>query len=159
MPATEIIPNLWLSDIVSALDTEFITSHKISVIVNCTVKYRFIDPTDIPYEVITIRAPVRDRGTQEDMDDMLRCMNDVIPAIYEHLQDRRCVLVHCYAGRHRSVCIVLGFIIRYAKIELDQAIRLLQSKWPYVGLNFLHSLSAYQASVAYPSNVASQMDV
>jgi len=156
MPASEIIPNLWISDVVSALDADFIVSHKISVIVNCTVKYGFVDATTIPYQLIPIRVPVRDRGTQEDMDTMLGYMNKVIPTIYSHLNDRRCVLVHCYAGQHRSVCIILGFIIRYAKIDLPVAIELLRSKWPYVGLNFLHSLSMYQASISYPSNVENQ---
>jgi protein-tyrosine phosphatase len=138
MIATEIIPNLWLGDIRSALDLDFLERYRISVIVNCTTKYPFPD-----YKSTQIRVAVRDRGIEQDMDDMYTCMQEVIPIIHQMLERGERLLIHCYAGRHRSVCLVLGFLIRYAQMPLQEAIDAVQSKWRRVGLNFSRTLCRY----------------
>ena len=142
--AAEIIPNLWIGDINSANDTKFLCENNVTVIINCTVKYGWCK---LPYPVTRIRVPINDRGIQEDFDMMYTYMNKVIPVIYLYLSAGRTVLIHCYAGRHRSVCIVLGFIMKYAEMDLQEAIDALQNKWPRVGMNFLHSLSKYSVNL------------
>jgi protein-tyrosine phosphatase len=138
MGATEIIPNLWLGDIRSALNNDFLTNNHIDVIINCTVKYPF---TDLP--VTKIRVSVRDRGIQEDFDDMYLYLEKVVPLIFKLLNEDRRVLIHCYAGRHRSACLVLGFLIKYGHLTLQESIDTVRSKWPRIGLNFASSISRY----------------
>jgi protein-tyrosine phosphatase len=138
MIATEIIPNLWIGDIRSALDPEFLKKFQITVIINCTTKYPF--PS---HNSTQIRVPVRDRGTDEDTERMYDYLCTVVPTIYDLLSKGERILIHCYAGCHRSVCLVLGFLIRYAGMTLQQAIDTLQSKWSRVGLHFSRSLCRY----------------
>ena len=138
MFATEIIPNLWIGDIRSALDLDFLKSRRISVIINCTTKYPFSN-----YNSTQIRVAVRDRGKPEDIDNMHKYLCDVVPVIYDLLSKGERILIHCYAGCHRSVCLVLGFLIRYANMSLQQAIDTMQSKWTRVGLHFSQSLCRY----------------
>lgn len=149
MIATEVIPNLWIGDIRSALDLGFLESRKISVIVNCTVKYEFPK-----YNCTQIRISVRDRGVQQDFDIMYNYLIKVVPMIHKYINTGERVLVHCYAGCHRSVAIILGFLIKYTNMTPQQAIDTLQSKWPKIGLNFLQSICAYTTLIretTYPS--------
>lgn len=139
MMSIEIIPNLWIGDIRSTMNLDFLKGARISVIINCTTKYPF--PTD--HKAIQIRVPVRDRGIDEDIDNMYYYLCTIVPTIYELLSKGERLLIHCYAGCHRSVCLVLGFLIRYADMTLQQAIETLQSKWTRVGLHFSRSLCRY----------------
>jgi len=139
MIAIEVIPNLWIGDIRSALDRSFLRKYKITAIINCTTKYPFPD-----HESIKIRVPVRDRGLDEDIDMMYTCLLDIVPTMYDLLSKGERILVHCYAGCHRSVCLVLAFIIKYADMSLREAISLLRMKWPRVGLHFSRSLCRYE---------------
>lgn len=143
MIATEIIPNLWIGDIRSALDLTFLKQHKITVIINCTTKYPFPN-----HNSTQIRVAVRDRGIQEDIDTMYNYLHKIVPVIHKLLQKGERILIHCYAGCHRSVSLVLGFLIRYANMTLQQAIDTLQSKWARVGLHFSQSLCRYALNVS-----------
>lgn len=138
MFATEIIPNLWIGDIRSALDVSFLKRCKITVIINCTTKHPFPN-----HNSTQIRVAIRDRGVQEDIDLMYKYLHSIVPTIYNLLSDGERVLIHCYAGCHRSVSLVLGFLIRYGNMSLQEAIDTLQSKWNRIGLHFSPSLCKY----------------
>lgn len=146
MIATEIIPNLWVGDIRSALDVDFLSSHRITTIINCTTKYPFPD-----YNSNQIRVSVRDRGIPEDTDAMYEYLCKTVPIIYALLHKGERILVHCYAGRHRSVTLVTAFLMRYARMTMKEAIETMQSKWPRVGLHFAASLCKYQTHLTSSS--------
>jgi protein-tyrosine phosphatase len=67
----------------------------------------------------------------------------MVPFIHKLLLSGERVLIHCYAGCHRSVCLVLGYIMCYTQFSLQESIDVLQNKWNRVGLNFLQSLVNY----------------
>lgn len=145
MIATEIIPNLWIGDIRSALDLDFLERSRISVIINCTTKYPFPE-----WNSTQIRLSIRDRGIKEDIDCMYTYLVKTVPIIYKLLSKGERILIHCYAGCHRSVTLVLGFLIRYADMNVQEAIDTLQSKWGRVGLNFSQSLCRYYLLIPDP---------
>jgi len=141
----EIIPNLWIGNIRHAQNLEFLAKHKITTIINCTTKYPF--PSSHSLNIKKIRLPVRDRGVEQDFDVMLQCLHQIVPVIFQYLEQGERILIHCYAGCHRSVTVVLAFLVKYADMQLQEAIDTLQSKWPNVGLNFLKSLTDYCISI------------
>lgn len=140
MVAVEVLPNLWLGDIRSALDPDFIIHNRITTVINCTVKYPFIDTVQ---NLKKIRVSARDRGNQEDSNVMYEYLKQMVPVIHTLLIGGHRILVHCYAGCHRSVCVVIGYLMCYGKMTMQASIDTLQSKWPRLGLNFLTSLSRY----------------
>lgn len=151
MPAIEVLPNMWLGDIRSALDLEFLTSHRITTIINCTVKYPFpvlSSGSGSSTELQCYRVAVRDRGIEEDFEMMYKYLLQVVPLIQSLLLDNQRVLIHCYAGCHRSVCLVLGYLMHYGEFTLQESINVLQSKWDRVGLNFLQSLVRYSLQLS-----------
>lgn len=139
MFAVEIIPNLWIGDIRSIQDEPFLYKTKFTVIVNCTTKYNFPN-----INAKLIRIPVRDRGIQIDIDNMYEYLIKVVPEIYELLNNGERILIHCYAGRHRSVALVSGFLMKYGNLSLQEVQDTLQSKWKRIGFNFNSSLEKYE---------------
>ena len=139
MFAVEIIPNLWIGDIRSIQNQSFLHKTKFTVIINCTTKYNFPD-----INANLIRIPVRDRGIQEDIDNMYEHLIKKVPVIYELLKNGERILIHCYAGRHRSVALVSGFLMKYGNLSLQEVQDTLQSKWKRIGFNFKLSLEKYE---------------
>lgn len=139
MFTVEIIPNLWIGDIRSVQDESFLHKTKFTVIVNCTTKYNFPD-----INAKLIRIPVRDRGIQIDIDNMYEYLIKVVPEIYKLLNNGERILIHCYAGRHRSVALVSGFLMKYGNLSLQEVQDTLQSKWRRIGFNFKSSLEKYE---------------
>ena len=140
MIAVEIIPNLWIGDIRSIQDPLFLSKTRFTVIINCTTKYNFPD-----IKTINIRVPVRDRGINEDFDMMYEYLVKTVPKIYDLLESGERILIHCYAGRHRSVALVSAFLMKYGKLTLEEVINTLQSKWKRIGFNFKSSLERYES--------------
>ena len=80
MSAVEVLPNLWLGDIRSALDVSFLSSHKIMVVINCTVRYPFSN-----YPMKRYRVAVRDRGIELDFNRMYTYLERIVPFIHKSL--------------------------------------------------------------------------
>ena len=139
MRSVEVIPNLWLGDLSCALNAKFLCVHGIDTVINCTVRYPFCDS----YDLLCYRVPVRDRGLECDFIAMCGYLCSVLPLINDLLSVGHRILIHCYAGSHRSVCIVLCYLMRYGELSLQESIDTLQSKWLYLGLNFVTSLVRY----------------
>jgi dual specificity phosphatase 12 len=138
----EIIPGLWLGDLRTALDVEFLANNRIGCVINCTDSCPFAD-----YSALSIRIPLRDNGKESEMQRMYEIMDRVVTMIYKLLPQHR-VLVHCYAGRQRSVAVILGFIMKYAQYNLQESIDVLRSKKPDIGINFSPALSQYYMDLA-----------
>jgi protein-tyrosine phosphatase len=150
MFAIEMIPNLWIGDIRSIQDLTFLDKTKFTVIMNCTTKYDFPN-----FKARHIRIPVRDRGIKQDFDMMYSYLIQSVPEIYNLLESGERILIHCYAGRHRSVALVSGFLMKYGNLTLKEVIDTVQSKWKRIGFNFKSSLERYEMylhnnSSAYP---------
>ena len=139
MFAVEIIPNLWIGDIRSIQNQSFLHKTKFTVIINCTTKYSFPD-----INANFIRIPVRDRGIQEDIDNMYEYLIKKVPEVHKLLNNGERILIHCYAGRHRSVALLSGFLMKYGNLSLQEVEYTLQSKWKRIGFNFKASLKRYE---------------
>ena len=136
--AVEILPNMWLGNIYSALSIDFVKDNKITCIINCTDLFPFAD-----YNIKKIRIPVKDNGTAVEIHKMYTVLDTAVSLIYDLLHKYR-ILIHCYAGKQRSVAIVLGFLMKYANFTLQEAIDALRKKKPRIGINFSQALVLYQ---------------
>jgi hypothetical protein len=147
---TEIIPNLWVGDIDAALSLDFIKRNKISCIVNCTDSCPFIDEGLI--RVKKIRIPIRDNGRDTEIQKMYSVLDKAVTHIYGLLRKHR-ILVHCLAGRQRSVAIILAFLMKYAGFTLQEAIDSVRKKKAKIGINFSQALVQYQMDLGRAVNL------
>lgn len=138
--AIEIVPGLWLGNLDAAMNRSFLLENRITCVINCTDDCPFVD---INMDLLKIRVPVRDNGRQEEMDKMFSLLDIVADRIQAVLRHRR-ILVHCLAGKQRSVAVILAYIMKYADMTLQEAIDVVRSKKSRIGINFSPALSRYQ---------------
>lgn len=114
----EIIPNLWLGNVKSAYDRNFLQSYKIKNIITIMddfdKNYKY---NDITYLVI----PIKDE--QSCTKNMINIFDVTTKFIYNSLSNNEPILVHCKKGHHRSAAIVVAFLIKYLKIDYLAALR------------------------------------
>ena len=114
----EIVPNLWLGNLASAYDRGFLHNYKIKHILTIYEafdnKYKY---KDINYLVF----PIRDKDMcGNNMNDFFDKTSNFI---YQALQKKEGVLVHCKKGHHRSAAATAAFLIKYYKFEYDDAVK------------------------------------
>jgi protein tyrosine/serine phosphatase len=125
----KILPNLYLGNIESAENKKFIKEKKIKVIINCTTSipnyFQFDkDFSDLEY----FRIPVDDSLLDEDIELMAQSLSQYVKIINNALLQNKPVLVHCYAGRQRSACLIAAYLIYKYDYSIDQAYKYIISK-------------------------------
>ena len=112
------------------------------MVINCT--------NNIPFPVYTncefIRIPIDD--IPEDSYKLYELIKytKVLEKIHEKLQEKKKVLVHCFAGMQRSCALVACYLIRYynaSPIESIQHIRKYRPIAFFGGVNFMDAIEKY----------------
>ena len=131
--ATEVISGLWLGNIQDSKNKEFIC--RMDVIVNCTKNLPFLSE-----QTKNIRLPIDDNLEKIEVKNLYNFFPKIIPFIYDCLKKNLNVFVHCYAGKQRSVSVVVAYLMKYLDIPLNKAITLVRTKreiifTPYTNFN------------------------
>lgn len=143
---TEIIPNLFVGNIVAAQDFSFIKKKNIKVIINCSndIPNYFVLNNNIEYH----RLPVDDSLTEYDINLMSELLPKYVQIIDESLSNNKPVFVHCYAGIQRSTALIAAYLIFKNNYTIDEAYKYIISKRKEAfhygkGFNFNQSLLNY----------------
>jgi len=145
MSCCEIIPNLWLGNIKSAQNNNFFEKYNIQIVINCS--------KDIPFfsnYTTNIRISINDNLEDSEIDKMYTYLNNSSNLINKNLLLNNGVLVHCFAGKQRSACIIAAYLIKYCNMSLKDSIQAIKSKrlicfTPQI--NFLKSLKKYYQDI------------
>ena len=125
--ANEIIPGIFVGNIVSSRDPDFIKKENITAIVNAS--------KDIPnsFESSGIRyfnVFVNDDLQDESQKIMLTYMPRALKFIRINKMSGRNILIHCHAGMQRSAAIMVSYLIFFNNMSPDNAIKLVLNKRP-----------------------------
>jgi protein-tyrosine phosphatase len=105
--AHEVIPRVWLGNFQSASSSEWLQSHGIQAIFNCTKNIPFVmDPGYALY-----RIPLDDNLQAEEIRNALLWSFEAVYRMAAEYNAGRTILVHCHAGMQRSAAMVAMFII------------------------------------------------
>tara|TARA_B100001094_G_scaffold325170_2_gene379072 strand:+ start:814 stop:1230 length:417 start_codon:yes stop_codon:yes gene_type:complete len=121
---TEILSGLWIGDINDSFNKEFINDNLITIFINCTLNYGFIDLPNIK----KLRIPLS--SNLDPQKDLILLKNNY-PKIIEYIKsemEENNILIYCYDGLIISPLIVALFIINYGNISLDNIRDILRSK-------------------------------
>ena len=146
LSANEIYPGLWLGDIVAGSDIEFLKKNNIKYVFNCTRTMPFCKTNGSWKLKGKFRVPVLDDLSKEQIYKMYLQL-DKCAKLIAKLIPRHSILVHCHAGRQRSLAIVTAFLMKYGHLSKNNAIKLIRTKRCVVGLpyvNFDKALDQYQ---------------
>lgn len=121
--AHEIIPRLWLGNVKSSMDEDFIRKNNIVVVFNCTKNLPFSPIIPIKY-----RIPVDDNLEEEEIRNMELWSGEIAYKIISEYMEGKTILVHCMAGMQRSAASVAFMLIAYYKIRALDAMKFIKLK-------------------------------
>lgn len=133
--AHQIIKRIWIGDVKSSEDKNFLRENNINVVVNCTkdLPHRFEPfPTqNLPEEILDqyfikyYRVACDDNGRESEIDNFFNETMNVINKVVEDFNKNKNILVHCVAGQQRSCSFALCLLSRlgYSKEQAYELIR------------------------------------
>lgn len=121
--ANLIFFNIWLGNLNSAYDQNFINQNKIKSIINVCDKI-----PNIFSLVQYVNYPLTDKNACYHQ--LLDIFNQCAEIIHQSVVRNETILVHCKKGHHRSAAIVAYYLMKYQKMKLDYIIKLIKKNRP-----------------------------
>ncbi|KAI8976656.1 hypothetical protein BD414DRAFT_467005 [Trametes punicea] len=140
MSMNEIVPNLWVGDLPSALDTEKLKAHNIRSVLTAMRGRVSINETFVRHQI---------NIDDTDRSDILQHFVPAVTFIQAELDKAHGVLVHCQAGMSRSVAIVAAYLMVSQGLNPEGALEVIRKTRPDVQPNegFMRQLEIfYKAS-------------
>ena len=136
---TEIISNLWISDLKNIKSLNFYKDKNIKFVINCTIDAPFLK---IMKDCKRFRFKINDNSNINN-NDLFKLNNK----IHYYLSNSLGVLVYCYSGSQCSPMLISSYIIQYSKINLNNVVQSIQNKYTNafeLHNNFKNSLEKYE---------------
>ncbi|KAG8924708.1 hypothetical protein FRC02_010231 [Tulasnella sp. 418] len=132
----QVIPNLWVGDLQSALNKAGLEEHNVKYVMSAMRGRVRVDPRFVRYQI---------NLDDTNSADLLVHLPPAIAFIDSALQSGKGVLVHCQAGMSRSASIVAAFLMYSKNINLNEALDLMRSARPIVCPNdsFMRQLELF----------------
>ncbi|CAI0466348.1 unnamed protein product [Linum tenue] len=129
---------LYLGSVGAALNKNALRSNNITHVLTLLKSLPPIYTNDIVYKAIAV--------TDREETNLREYFDECINFIYEARRQGGCVLVHCYAGRSRSVTIVLAYLMKKHGMTVSQALEHVKSRRPQASPNsgFILQLQEYE---------------
>jgi hypothetical protein len=141
-PAHEILPNLWLGNRGASQDTQWLRSHGIVTIFNCTKDIPFAPGTPHMY-----RVPVDDNLQDEEIRNLELWAWEITYKLMKEYKAGHPILVHCHAGMQRSAAVMAMFLIAQYRCTTEEAIAYIKSRRPiafYGNANFYRAIKNFE---------------
>ncbi len=110
------------------------------------------DINTIKNEKYILRLDIKDSKDQENVEKFMNIIDDGVEFINTHKNfNNKTVFVHCYWGLMRSATVIAGYLIKYEKYSVDNAIELIKNKRSYTFsnlYNFKDILESYQEKIS-----------
>lgn len=135
---SEIIHGLYLGGEETAFNKELLKKNNVSTILNITSSIPFYYESEFTYH----RIPIID----EPNVDIKQYFDETFKIIDDTLTENKKILIHCQAGISRSATIVIAYIMKKNKIEMNDAYKLVHTGRPCIGpnLGFCGQLMSYE---------------
>ena len=119
----EIIPNLWLGDDKSVFENMSTYKNLDFVFVNCNKDLEFLYKSK-KYKDGQMKLNLE----KYELIRFYKYLNDIVIFIYDNIKNNKSVIVHCNDGNQKSPTIVAAYLIKYGKMTIEQAIKLIRTK-------------------------------
>lgn len=142
-----VMDNLYIGNIYTALNEDILRQYDIEVVVNCTTDIPFLE-TDFIKD--GYRCALEDDKSKKQMENMLSSFDYILDIINTHIDNNENVFVHCRAGIQRSASIIVAYLMKYNGYNLDTAITYLKNVRNcvfYPEINFITSLEELEKNL------------
>ncbi len=128
---TKIVDHLYLGNAYNASNFNQLNEFNITSVLNITNEIPNYFEEDINFDYLKISIDDTNNETIiNHLDIALKFLNET-----KKEKPNQNVLVHCYMGSSRSASIILAYLIKYYRLTLDDALKLLKEKRPVVNIN------------------------
>jgi hypothetical protein len=148
----EIIPHLWIADFENYDDKTFLKEKKITTIINLS-KYKNFSNTKLSIDEIRIPIEYNEEIDSIEKINMLlyEHLFDITEYIHERVINMKNILLVGYSSKEDINAVICAYFIRYAKIDVKEAIKYVKSK---IDNSYLNKILYYQAlNKFYNSNI------
>lgn len=128
MTASEIIPSIYVGDMLIAQNPSFFQQAKIKTVINCTVAVPcYFEDKGVRY----YRIPVNDTPRKEDNDIMAKAIPQVLDIVRQlNLSKENALLIHCAAGVSRSCTVATAIVRACCSDSIPQAVSMVVARRP-----------------------------
>ena len=128
----EIISGLYLGNKYNAIDENFLNSRKINIIINLSLDIPFIKNFN---EIKKIRINLKNKFNNFEEknkynNEFSYQIPNLLTFIWENIQKGKNILIHDKNGKFSSISLILCFLMKYLKINLNNAYKVLRIKIP-----------------------------
>ena len=116
---SKIIDNLYIGNHESPIDQVFLKEKNIKLIINCTKGYSY----EISNYIQMIRLCITDFNSPENNIILAHSVDKILEIINIYLEGNEGVLVHCHMGQQRSAMVVVCYLIKFLKMNLNNSIK------------------------------------
>ena len=120
----KIIDNLYIGNHESPIDTDFLKENNIKLIINCTKSYSY----NVKDDIQMIRLCITDFNSPENNIILANNVDKILEIMHIDLSCNEGVLVHCHMGQQRSAMVVVCYLMKYHKMNLNDAIKEVKNK-------------------------------
>ncbi|KAL2339151.1 hypothetical protein Fmac_013597 [Flemingia macrophylla] len=137
----KIDEGLYLGSIAAAYNKEALKNYNITHILTVACKIKPPHPADFVYKVIEV-------VDKYDV-DLKQYFNECLDFIDEAKRHGGGVLVHCFAGKSRSVSIVIAYLIKTRGMSFNEALRHVRTVRPtaFPNQGFINQLMDFEKSL------------
>ena len=126
----EILSGLWIGDVDVMYNKKFIEDNNITIIVNCTINYKFSDLSNIQ----NIRIPLSD-NLYHNIDQLRTHKDKILKFIDDSLEDNN-IIIACYDSKIISPFIVSLYLMKYGEITKDKLKQIILSKNTQISMDY-----------------------
>lgn len=126
----EILPNLYLGNIINSANFEQLKELNITTIFNVTDEHGCYFENYFNYHKVSIKD---DKNV-----DLPQSFHNAVDNLYTALNSGERVLVHCHHGRSRSVALITAYLMKYKKTlcpTFEIAYETIKRKKPIINMN------------------------
>jgi len=121
--ADEIIPGVWIGRWEPALSAEWLHSHAIQAVFNCTKQIPF--HSSVPYQ---FRIPVDDNLQPAEIKNMEAWAPEIAYKMLREYNAGHAMLIHCHAGMQRSTTACAFFLMVLTGLPLIRVMMMIKEK-------------------------------
>lgn len=138
----EVQEGLFLGSIGAAYNKDELISRKITHVLSVANMIEAMYPSDFKYKRVEVRDSA-DVNLEEHFEECFAFIN-------EARQSGGAVLVHCFAGRSRSVTVVVAYLMKTLRMSFTEAFVLVRAKRPQAAPNpgFIFQLRKFERKLA-----------
>ena len=126
----EILSGLWIGDIDIMYNKKFLQDNNITLLINCTINYKFSELDGIN----NVRIPLSD-NLYNNIDQLRQHKDKILKFIDDSLEEHNLVIA-CYDGKMLSPFIISLYLMNYGGITKDKLKKIIQSKNTQISMDY-----------------------